>query len=146
MGSEMCIRDSSEIWQILLGLMIVGTVIAAWRRDHPVFDVAAAVAVGVSTAWTWIPCVGPHLGDVLNSSRADPWGQLGGTIAFMVGLSVPVITLMAIGLSLPTLAEQAKDKRVMAFGMVLLLVIGAAFVTTTIDDLSSELARRSSFS
>lgn len=131
--------------QVALGMLIIILSIAAWRFDRGVADAALSAAVATATVWTWIPCVGPHLGDLLNESQSDPVNHIGGTLAFVLGLSVPSILIFAVGLVWPATIEKINTPRVVSVSLVACALIGVAFATTTIDDLASELARRSAF-
>ncbi len=131
--------------QVALGVGLVGLTAAAYRLDHVISDVALSAYASVVAVSAWIPCVGPHLGDLLNSARLDPWPHLGGTIAFMVGLTIPFTIVAAVGSAFPGLASAARHPTVVRVGSTLLVLIGLLFVATWFDDVSSELARRSTF-
>lgn len=129
--------------QIVLGLVIFASAIVAWRADRGATDVLAAGVAGMAAAWAWIPCVGPHLGELLNGSRTAPFSHIGGTIAFLAGQFLPFILLAAVGVLLPTASERLEHRSIIAVGAIALAIVGLLFATTIFDDLASELARRS---
>jgi cytochrome c biogenesis protein CcdA len=131
--------------QILLGFSIIVSAGAAWRLDRGAFDVLAAAITGIAAAWTWIPCVGPHLGNVLNGSRTEPFEHIGGTIAFLAGQFLPFILVAALGVAAPALQQRLEHRAIISAGAVLLGLVGLLFVTTLFDVIASELARRSTF-
>jgi len=131
--------------QVLLGFSIIVSAAVAWRLDRGAFDVLTAAITGISAAWSWIPCVGPHLGNVLNGSRTEPFEHIGGTIAFLAGQFLPFILVAALGVAAPTLQQRLEHRAVISAGAVLLALVGLLFVTTLFDDIASELARRSTF-
>lgn len=131
--------------QIVLGAAIIASATVAWRNDSGLTDLLASGVAGLAAAWTWIPCVGPELGEILNGSRTAPFDHVGGTIAFLTGQFLPFILIAAIGALSPKLSERLADRRIIALGAILLLGVGLLFVTTLFDDLASELARRSTF-
>lgn len=133
------------ITQVTLGVIIVAAAAMAWRADTAVFDAVAAATTGLAAAWTWIPCVGPHLGDLLNGARTDPFGHLGGTIAFLTGQFLPFILLAAAGVLAPSLQDRLERRSVITLGAAMLAIVGGLFITTLFDDIASELARRSTF-
>lgn len=135
----------STLVQIPLGLILLAIIFGAWKADRAATDGLVAAAAGVAAAWSWIPCVGPRLGDLLNAARNDPWGQAGGTFAYMVGLLVPFIMIAALDQLFPELRERLHRPAVVATGVALLALFGAALATTVFDDIASELARRSTF-
>lgn len=131
--------------QVLLGLAIIASAVVAWKRDTGVTDALAAGVAGLAAAWTWIPCVGPELGEILNGSRTAPFDHIGGTIAFLAGQFLPFILVAAVGALWPKLSEKLAHRAIVTAGTVLLIVVGLLFVTTLFDDIASELARRSTF-
>lgn len=137
--------DVTGATQIGLGVVILATGALAWRQDAAPTDALAAGVAGLAGAWAWIPCVGPHLGDVINGARSEPFAHIGGTIAFMAGLFLPFIILAAAGVVFPDLAEKSTNRFVVGTGFVLIAVVGVLFTTTLFDDLANELARRSTF-
>jgi len=137
--------DARGFWHIASGLVLIGLVALAWRRDDAATDVATTVLASTIATWTWVPCVGRHLGDILNSARTEPWAQLPPTIVFIVGLFVPLIVFAAITMAIPTLGDRLDHEGVRRFGLVIVFVVGALVAVTLFDDLAGELARRSSF-
>ena len=54
---------------------------------------ALAAGVAVVVAQWWRPCVGVELGSILTEAPDHPFGQLPATIAFMLGVSIPLVLL-----------------------------------------------------
>lgn len=131
--------------QVALGALVVVTTFLAWRRDTGVLDGLVAAVAGLAAAWSWIPCVGPELGDILNGSRTEPFQHIGGTVSFFLGQFLPFILIAAFGVVAPTLSGRLEHRAVVTVGAILLTLVGLLFVTTLFDDLASELARRSTF-
>jgi cytochrome c biogenesis protein CcdA len=132
----------SGIVQIILGIAIMGAAALAWKHDRGLTDVAAAAVAGAAGAWTWIPCVGPNLSEVLNGSRTNAYEHIGGTIAFLAGQFLPFILITAVGVLFPTIHEKLSNRTVITVGAVLLGLVGLLFATTLFDEFTSELARR----
>lgn len=133
------------VTQIILGIVIIAVSAIAWKRDEAASDALLAAVVGVAASWTWIPCVGPKLGEVLNGARTQPLDHFGGTVAFLVGQFVPLLALVAVGHVWPTLDRRLQHPAVVTGGAILLGTIGLLYTTTLFDDLASELARRSAY-
>jgi len=131
--------------QIVLGLGIIATALVAWKYDSGVTDLLASAVAATTAVWAWIPCVGPELAEILNNARREPLSQLGGTIAFFVGLLLPFILVAAIGVLFPQIQERLEHPRVVAAGALLFGLVGTLFATTLYDDLSSWLFRLSTF-
>lgn len=131
--------------QIAIGLAIITSAAVAWRMDTGLYDGLVAAIAGVAAAWTWIPCVGPHLGDVINGSRDEPLGHIAGTAAFLIGQFLPFILVAALGVVAPGLGQRLEHRAIVTAGAALLMIVGLLFLTTLFDDIASELARRSTF-
>ena len=129
--------------QVVLGLALSASAWMAWRRDSALTDAWVAVVAGTAASWAWIPCVGPHLGEVLNGSRTEPFDHIGGTVAFLTGQFLPLILISAVGVVFPGVADRCRRRGVIAFGAAAVATVGLLFATTLFDDLASELARRS---
>lgn len=129
--------------QIALGFVIMVGAAIAWRMDRGLTDGLAAGITGGAAAWAWLPCVGPELGNLLNSDWEQPLTRLPGTIAFMTGQFLPFILIAAAGVIAPALSEKLQHRGIVTFGAILLAVVGLMFATTLFDEFSSELARRS---
>jgi len=131
--------------QVIIGLVIIGTAAIAWHFDRAATDVLASVVAAIAAVWTWIPCVGPELAEILNNADREPFAQLPGTVAFFLGLLLPFILVAALGELFPQLGEKLEHRWAITGGAVLLGVVGVLFATTLYDDLSSELFRLSTF-
>jgi len=129
--------------QVGVGLAIMAGAAIAWKADRGVTDALSAGITGGAAAWAWIPCVGPDLGNLLNSDWENPWVNLPDTVAFMGGQFLPFIVIAAGGVLIPTVMEKLSHRAVITTGAILVGLIGFAFVTQQFDDLASELARRS---
>jgi len=129
--------------QIGVGLAIMAGAAIAWKADRGVTDALSAGITGGAAAWAWIPCVGPDLGNLLNSDWENPWVNLPDTVAFMAGQFLPFIVIAAGGVLVPQIVDKLSHRAVITTGAVIVGLIGLAFVTQQFDDLASELARRS---
>lgn len=131
--------------QIGLGVALITAAGLAWRQNHAGTDALAAGVAGLAGAWAWIPCVGPHLGDVINGARSEPFAHIGGTVAFLAGLFLPFIIVAAAGVAFPDFQLKTSNRFVIGTGLLLVAVVGLLFTVTLYDDLANELARRSTF-
>ena len=131
--------------QIVLGVGILGVAALAWKKNSAVTDGLSAGVAGLAGAWAWIPCVGPHLGDVINGAARQPFTHIPGTIAFIIGLFIPFIIVAATDVAFPAFKERTSNKFVTGAGIALIAVVGILFAVTLFDNLANELARRSTF-
>lgn len=130
---------------IATGVALIAATALAWKRDDLRTDIAATAGVAFVAAWTWVPCVGRELGDILNNARAEPWAELIPTVVYMTGLFVPLIVFAALGVAVPRLGDWGDKPAVRMTGLVVVAAIGGLVATTLFDDLAGELFRRSSF-
>lgn len=135
----------SGLWHLLAGVALVGLVVIAWRRNALATDLAATIGAATLATWTWVPCVGRELGDVLNEARFEPWGELAPTFVYMVGLFLPLIVFVALDVAIPRVGEAIELNWIRMIGLAILLLVGVLVAITLLDNLASELARRSSF-
>jgi len=136
---------ASGAGHVIAGLALLGLALAAWKRNQLSTDIAATAAVAFLAGWTWIPCVGRELGEILNNARAEPWSELGPTFLYMLGLFVPLVIIAALEVAWPKFGEISDHPRVRTVGLGVIAMVGGLVAVTLFDDLANELARRSSF-
>ncbi|MGI9609402.1 MAG: hypothetical protein ACR2NL_03810 [Acidimicrobiia bacterium] len=131
--------------QVVAGaaIVVVGTI--AYRSDRWIYDAAVGAVTGSIAVWSWIPCVGPELGDLLNRVGDSPWANLAGTASFIVGLLSPFVVLAAAQATFPRLDERLDREPLRVAGAVIVVVVGLLVMATLFDEVASELAQRSTF-
>lgn len=130
---------------IVVGIALLALAVLAWRNDSLVSDLAATVAVAFLAGWTWIPCVGRELADILNNARAEPWAQLVPTFLYMLGIFIPLVAIAALQVAWPQFGKISDTSKVRTVGLSIVALVGGLVAVTLFDDLASELAQRSSF-
>jgi cytochrome c biogenesis protein CcdA len=135
----------SGLTQILAGAAILVTCTVAFRTDHAVSDAVLGAVTGATAVWSWIPCVGPELGDLLNRVGESPWANAAGTASFMMGLLAPFVILAAAEAAFPRLHELLDQRVFRVLGATLIFMLGLLVMLTLFDDVASELAQRSTF-
>ncbi len=136
---------ASGLGHVLAGVVLVGLAVLARKRDDLATDAVATAGVAFIAGWTWIPCAGSELGDILNNARPEPWAELIPTVLFVVGLFVPLILIAALEVAWPRLGELLERPALRTTGLAIIALVGGLVAVTLFDDLASELARRSSF-
>ena len=136
---------ASGAGHVTAGIVLLGLAALAWKRDQLATDIVATTAVAFLAGWTWIPCVGRELGDILNNARAEPWSELVPTFLYMLGLFVPLVLIAALEVAWPKFGEISDKPPIRAVGLSIIALVGGLVAVTLFDDLASELARRSSF-
>ena len=108
------------VTQIALGLIVIASTGVAWKADAASSDIVASSVLALAGAWTWIPCVGPHLGEIINGSRRAPLQHLGDTVAFFSGLLLPMILIAALCVLFPNLRDACTHPTVIVAGACLM--------------------------
>ena len=130
---------------IIVGVIVAAVVVYAWKQNTLATDLAATIGAAFLAGWTWIPCVGRELGEILNNARAEPWAELGPTFLYLLGLFVPLILIAALEIAWPKFGEVIELPWLRTAGLTIIFAVGALVAITLFDDLASELAQRSSF-
>ena len=123
--------------------LAAGAFVLAYRAKRPpsLSATGSGVVAGALAGWLWRPCVGPKLGEILNS--ADPEGArtLGLILVYMLGALLPALLLAVLPHALPG-AKRFLDRLPVA---ILGGAVGAAYAITLAagryDDLIGELYR-----
>jgi len=131
--------------QVLSGAAIIVVCVVAFRNDHYAADVVLGGVTGTVAVWSWIPCVGPELGGLLNRVGDSPWANAAGTAAFIIGLLAPFVILAAAEAAFPRLSDLLDREAIRMAGAVVVLTVGLLLMVTLFDDVASELAQRSTF-
>lgn len=139
------VTPATHAGHLVLGLLTAAIGLAAWKRPNLALDLAATIALAVLATWAWVPCVGRELGEILNEARFSPWGELGPTAIYFVGLFLVLIVLAAIPVLIPTIGNLLDRVAVHRTGLTIIIAVGLLASVTLLDDLAGELARRSSF-
>lgn len=127
------------------GAAMLGLGGVAWRRDSVSLDIGVTAGVSAITTWAWQPCVGNHLGDVLNSARQEPWAQFTPSMLYMLGIFMPLVLVAAADGVWPKFAAWSERLTLRRSGMAILLAVAGLVAVNLLDDLASELLRRSSW-
>lgn len=113
------------------GAVLVAGALLYWVLPVGVATVPGVVLIGMGTAWAWRPCVGPALGEVLNTALRDPVSALVGLAVFLLGLAG---TGMVLGRGLARLfghdVRRPAALAVAAIGLTMLLGVYPAVSST----------------
>ncbi|WP_419945188.1 hypothetical protein [Candidatus Poriferisodalis sp.] len=131
---------------VVAGLVAASTYAAAWKAPGHAspFATGAGLVGGALAGWMWRPCVGEHLGDILNDAATDGPRTLGMLFVYLLGALLPVVLLAVAAYALPVIGR-ALDRTPLAVAGA---VIGAAYAITLAvgqyDNLIGEMYRISS--
>ena len=138
-------------WQMeLSGVMVfvaaalaASTFVLAWRAPGPASWSAAGsgVVAGALAGWLWRPCVGPKLGEILNSADTEAARTLGLMLVYMAGALLPAVLLAVLPHALPAIRRFLDSLSVAAVGGVIGVAYAITLATGRYDDLIGELYR-----
>ena len=124
-------------------VLVAGAFVLAFRAKGPasLSAAGAGVVAGALAGWLWRPCVGPKLGDILNTVDTEAARTLGMMLVYMLGALLPALLLAVLPHALPGTKRHLDHLLVAALGGA----IGAAYAVTLAagryDDLVGELYR-----
>ena len=134
-------------WQVELSgaavFVAAAAFVLAYRAKRPasLSATGAGVLAGALAGWLWRPCVGPRLGDILNSADTAAARTLGMMLVYMAGALLPAVLLALLPHALPGSKPFLDRLSVAAAGGA----VGAAYAVTLAagryDDLIGELYR-----
>ncbi len=130
---------------VAAGLSLIALAAAAWRTDRTQVDIALVALASALVTWTWVPCVGPELGSILNNAPNEPWQQLLPTLWWLLGIYLPMVVVGALVIAAPGTINYFDRRSVRIVGMSIIAIVGLLVAIRLYDDLASELARRSSY-
>jgi len=136
---------ASGFWHVATGIVLIGLAVLAWRSDRLGTDIAATAMVAFVAGWTWVPCVGRELADILNNADDEPWAELVPTFLYLMGIFLPLIVIAALQVAWPDLGDFLDRPALRGIGLGVVALVGGLVAVTLFDDLASELARHSSF-
>ncbi|MGD2060083.1 MAG: hypothetical protein PVF87_04395 [Acidimicrobiia bacterium] len=120
-----------QLWAA--GLVLLAAALA-WWRGGPGIVVAAAIGAGV--AWAWRPCVGPALGDALNTAQRHP-------VAALPALAVFLLGVLAVGFAAGRLLRflPSRGSAATRFPAGVVGLVGASMIVGLYEPLASIFAR-----
>lgn len=130
----------------IIGVAVVAILAVTFRRRSasPIVSVALGLAAGAIAGWLWQPCVGEHFAEVLNRAESDRVVSLSKMHAYVVGLFLPAILLVALPAAVPRTQRLLTHPRLRRAALAVAVLYGGAVAAGWYDDLVSELFRISS--
>lgn len=116
------------------GLLMVGAAVYWWFRG---LDTWSSALVGAAASSAWQPCVGPHLGEVLNRAQVDAWGAAPGLAVFILGV---LLVGFLVGWAATRLLGDRVSNRIERSGAVVLGLIGITMTIGIYQTIASMLA------
>ena len=101
---------------------------------------AGAVA-GALAGWLWRPCVGPKLGEILDSTDTEAARTLGLMLVYMAGALLPAVLLAVLPHAVPATKRFLDRLPVAAVGGAVGAAYAVTLATGRYDDLVGELYR-----
>ena len=138
-------------WQVELtgaavpvaAVVAAGAFVFAYRAKRPasLSATGAGVVAGALAGWLWQPCVGPKLGDILNTVDTEGARTLGMMLVYMLGALLPALLLAVLPHALPSTKRFLDRLPVAAVGGAIGAAYAITLATGRYDDLIGELYR-----
>ncbi len=124
-------------------VLAAGVFVLAHRAQRPVSLPAAGsgVVAGALAGWLWRPCVGPKLGEILNSTDTEAARTLGLMLVYMAGALLPAVLLAVLPHALPATKRVLDRLPAVAVGGAVGAAYAVTLATGRYDDLIGELYR-----
>ena len=138
-------------WQVELSgaavpvaaVLAAGAFVFAYRAKRPasLSATGAGVVAGALAGWLWRPCVGPKLGDILNTVDTEGVRTLGMMLVYMLGALLPALLLAVLPHALPGTKRFLDRLPAVAVGGAVGAAYAITLATGRYDDLIGELYR-----
>lgn len=113
---------------VAAGSGIAAVAIAMYRWSAPAVAIVGGALIGTVSAWLWIPCVGTHLGKLLNRSTDGVWRSLPWFGVYVTGVCAFLVVLAALPFAVPKLTNllthAALPKLGLGIGIMLASIVG----------------------
>ncbi len=131
---------------VIAGLAVVGAAVALFRlqRTQVAWAPALGATVGAITGWLWRPCVGEHLGSIINRAPDARLGTLVPTAIYILGVLILAIGVALMPAAFPRARAAIDHRRTRVAGLGLAVTIGLTIAVGWYEDIVAELFRRSS--
>lgn len=136
--------DGAARWLIGIVIASIFAVVFRLRRSRPPLSAALGVGAGGIAGWLWQPCVGEHFAEVLNRAEAERAVTLALMHAYVVGLFLPAILVVALPAAWPTATGMSHHRVTRRAALTAAIVYALTVGLGWYDDLVSELFRISS--
>ena len=124
-------------------VLVAGAFVLAFRAKGPLSLAAtgAGAVAGALAGWLWRPCVGPRLGDILNTVDTEGARTLGMMLVYMLGALLPALLLAVLPHALPSTKRFLDRLPVVVVGGAVGAAYAITLATGRYDDLIGELYR-----
>ncbi len=128
---------------LAVGLVVIGLAILGWKaprgRPATVAAIVTSSGFGVVSAWLWIPCVGTHLGRLLNRTSTETWAPLPQFAVYVAGVCALLIALAALPYAVERLARFADNERLAMVGVSIGVAFGVIVGVGLYEDIVAQL-------
>lgn len=127
--------------------VLAGTLLS-WTRetaDEPWRGALGGALIGLTAAWSWQPCVGQQLGNVLTDLGARPAANLVPMVVYIAGTSLMLVVLAALPIAVPALDRIRDHRATRHVGLGLGICLTLLLAVGVYDDLVDQLLRISTW-
>ena len=134
---------SGSVMFVASAALVAGAFVLAYRAKRPASLAAtgSGVVAGAMAGWLWRPCVGPKLGEILNSTDTEAARTLGLMLVYMAGALLPAVLLAVLPHALPATKRALDRLPAVAVGGAVGAAYAVTLATGRYDDIVGELYR-----
>ena len=134
---------SGAVMFLASAALVAGVFVLAWRARRPasLAAIGSGMVGGALTGWLWRPCVGPKLGEILNSTDTEAARTLGLMLVYMAGALLPAVLLAVLPHAVPATKRFLDRLPVAAIGGAVGVAYAVTLATGRYDDIVGELYR-----
>ncbi|MDE0162672.1 MAG: hypothetical protein OXL98_13160 [Acidimicrobiaceae bacterium] len=134
---------SGAVMSLAPAAAVAGVFVLAYWAKAPasLAAIGSGLVAGALAGWLWRPCVGPKLGEILNSTDTEAARTLGLMLVYMAGALLPAVLLAVLPHALPAVRRFLDCMPVVVVGGAVGVAYAVTLATGRYDDLVGELYR-----
>ncbi len=132
--------DQPSGWiSVAAGIGIAAVAFGMYRLPGAASAMTGGALIGAVSAWLWIPCVGTHLGRLLNRSGDQVWSSLPFYGIYVAGVCALLVVFASLPLALPKLSGLLDHKRLPQIGLGIGFVMAGVVGLGLYEDIVGQL-------
>ncbi len=134
---------SGDVTFVASAALVAAAFVLGYRAKRPASLAAtgSGAVAGTMAGWLWRPCVGPKLGEILDSTDTEAARTLGLMLVYMAGALLPAVLLAVLPHAVPATRRVLDRLPAAAFGGAVGAAYAVILATGQYDRVIGELYR-----